>query len=1164
MGICTEQYRRVVGSYNASSMSLYCMCTNRKNSVGRNCQFNFYPFGALIYYIFVTYFTILSLLLVQGMSSSTDTYSIIPNINFTLSVNVLINFSSNVSLLNCKFLCLIFQTILFSLPSITSKGFRKKFYLKHIRFLGFYKCLSYITSFYLVSLNLILIIISNVSLINPGPISSISGLTVHYQNIQGFINYSSLGSEHPSLNITKVLEFQSHISLTQPDVIVLNETWLKPSIRDSEILPFSDYKVFRLDRSIDTHPPDPLNALKFRRNGGGVLIAVKNSLNLKPALFKSTCHAEFLSITLSLSNRKKICISTCYRVGTLGLGNFHEVKRRLNEITKYKSIVSHFLVGDLNLDGIDWELGYSTNSLYTNFLDTFNDLGLCQLITSPTHYMGNILDVLLTDHPSLVNNVVVHDRNEFIKSDHMFISFEVKLKVKRLRKQRRSIYNFSKANWDALNDDLLRVDWDSGLLHCTDIFNAWSIFKTILTALCDKHIPKIKVKSKGHPPWFDSEIHNLCRKKERYRKAFKESSNPSSEAKYKNCRKEIKKKIKEKMRANFEDDTNPACLSKKFWSYVKSSSNTSRIPDIISSKGIFRSDPADKANLFNDYFCEQFSRPSSYNIDIDYNENDPFKDFRINFRTVRSILKSLNSNKSCGPDGISGKILKKCAFSLAYPLSLLFNLSYNLGEMPLEWKLANVVPVHKKGDKSLVENYRPISLTCLIMKVFEKCVRDELISVCLDRIHSSQHGFLPGKSCTTQLIPFVDNLALSLNNCNRTDVVYFDFAKAFDSVNHDIILHKLKFSFNVDGAMLKFLKAYLQGRKQRVVVDQTMSTDANVVSGVPQGSILGPLLFVLFINDMHSVISPGTNIALYADDTKIWRQIFSDTDSDILNDDIAALQLWASSNLMRFHPKKCKVVSICHKDKLLSVLPFYNFPYFIGDNVLDYCEFENDLGVHIHEKLNWNTQYNDLLSKATQRFNLLRRTCHFVNNKRHKRALYLTMVRSIFEHGNTIWAPTSETIINRFESIQKRAIKWILGEQFYNYTKEYYTQQLMDLDILPLAQKFVYNDMVMFYKIMNNLIPVSLPPYIISRSNTRSCTSGRTLGIDSDLVNQPIKNVFGRSFFPRCISTWNHLPMATKTSDNINVFITSVKAYLWDTITRGFDNSFNSSDLEPD
>ena len=277
--------------------------------------------------------------------------------------------------------------------------------------------------------------------------------------------------------------------------------------------------------------------------------------------------------------------------------------------------------------------------------------------------------------------------------------------------------------------------------------------------------------------------------------------------------------------------------------------------------------------------------------------------------------------------------------------------------------MANIVPVHKKGDKSHVENYRPISLTCLVMKVFERCISKELLTACIDRIHPSQHGFLPGKSCTTQLIPFVDSLSLSLNNNNITDVIYFDFEKAFDSVNHDVILHKLKHQFNIDGTMLTFLRNYLLGRKQRVLIEQSLSNDVNVISGVPQGSILGPLLFVLFINDMHSVVTPGTNIALYADDTKIWRHISSEADSEILNRDILALSNWASENYMKFHPKKCKVVAVAKKDKALSALPFFNYPYaFSRLEILDHVECEKDLGINIHENLNWLPHVNYLLS----------------------------------------------------------------------------------------------------------------------------------------------------------------------------------------------------------
>ena len=188
-------------------------------------------------------------------------------------------------------------------------------------------------------------------------------------------------------------------------------------------------------------------------------------------------------------------------------------------------------------------------------------------------------------------------------------------------------------------------------------------------------------------------------------------------------------------------------------------------------------------------------------------------------------------------------------------------------------------------------------------------------------INEKQHGFLPGKSCTTQMLPFYDSLAITINDASRCDIIYFDFAKAFDSVNHDIILHKLKHQFGIDGIMLKFIVNYLKDRQQCVVIGGVMSSIKPVTSGVPQGSILGPLLFVLFINDMHTYISNGTNILLYADDTKIWRRIVNYSDHIILQYDINSLLKWSHENKMIFHPQKCKVLPVTLEIRQ-HILPF--------------------------------------------------------------------------------------------------------------------------------------------------------------------------------------------------------------------------------------------------
>ena len=196
------------------------------------------------------------------------------------------------------------------------------------------------------------------------------------------------------------------------------------------------------------------------------------------------------------------------------------------------------------------------------------------------------------------------------------------------------------------------------------------------------------------------------------------------------------------MRSNIIDnnDDDPSLVSKKFWSYVKSKSNTSRIPEIVNYKGHFRNNLKDQSDLFNTFFSDQFSDPSNYDISINFC-GDHNNGFSISHRDVRHLLLKLDSNKAHGPDGIHGIILKKCAVNIAYPLSLIYNMSYKTGLIPDEWKLAHVVPVHKKGCKASVDNYRPISLTCLVMKIFEKLIRDEIMSICEKKLTQYNMGF---------------------------------------------------------------------------------------------------------------------------------------------------------------------------------------------------------------------------------------------------------------------------------------------------------------------------------------------------------------------------------------------------------------------------------------
>ena len=215
------------------------------------------------------------------------------------------------------------------------------------------------------------------------------------------------------------------------------------------------------------------------------------------------------------------------------------------------------------------------------------------------------------------------------------------------------------------------------------------------------------------------------------------------------------------------------------------------------------------------------------------------------------------------------------------------------------------------------------------------------------------------------------------------------------------------------------------------------STFKPVNSGVPQGPILGPLLFVLFINDISDGLDPKTNISQYADDTKLWRAMNSERDCEILQSDVDKLSNWCRVNKMKLHPYKCKVVSIKATSKndgnLLYTLPFANFSYTIGDIVISYQNSEKDLGVIVNDEFTWHEHQQAILSKASQIFGLTKRTCHFVTNPNRKRILYLTLVRSIFEHCISVWRPVESINIDRFERLQKNAVKWILNEEFSSY-----------------------------------------------------------------------------------------------------------------------------------
>ena len=370
--------------------------------------------------------------------------------------------------------------------------------------------------------------------------------------------------------------------------------------------------------------------------------------------------------------------------------------------------------------------------------------------------------------------------------------------------------------------------------------------------------------------------------------------------------------------------------------------------------------------------------------------------------------------------------------------------------------------------------------------------------------------------------------------------------------------------YNIDGRLLKFVINYLENREQRVAIGNAKSSIKPVLSGVPQGSILGPILFVLFINDLPNGLSCDTDLALYADDTKIWRSIRTENDYSILQKDIDYLNDWATRNKMNFHPHKCKVVSVAHSlPPLLGILPNIQYYYTLGESLLDYADSEKDLGVDINNKLNFNEQCNRLLAKANQQFGLTKRTCYFVNDVKRRRALYLTLIRSQFEHCSPVWRPCNKTMLDKFESFQKQCIKWILSEGYIRYDSlNTYLMKCRQVNLLPQSKRFDLNDLILFHKIIYNLIPVNLPNYLSffnGFSRLRSCHLD-SLSIVSNL--QPRSDTcLKKSFFYRTHCLWNSLSYDIRSITNSSTFKNEVIKHLWKLLLM---NNGDDDDYDPE
>ena len=406
-------------------------------------------------------------------------------------------------------------------------------------------------------------------------------------------------------------------------------------------------------------------------------------------------------------------------------------------------------------------------------------------------------------------------------------------------------------------------------------------------------------------------------------------------------------------------------------------------------------------------------------------------------------------------------------------------------------------------------------------KTLEHIIHSHIINYLEDNqlLTDSQHGFRKNRSCETQLLETINRLAKSLNDRKQVDSVLLDFSKAFDKVCHRKLLLKMK-HLGIKNSILDWISDFLSNRTQQVVVRGVKSENAMVESGVPQGSVLGPLLFLIYINDMPECVS--SILALFADDAYIYKEINSQDDTICLQKDLDALVKWEKQWSMDFHPDKCKMLRITNKRKIIDG------HYFIHGQQLENVKEAKYLGVTITQKLNWKSHVSKITAKANNCRIFLQRNL-VKCSKDTKLLCYRTYVRPIIEYASSVWDPVNTTtLINKIEMVQRKSCRWIMNQWGQKFSP---TQMIKKLSIKSLENRRKISKIKMLFDIENRLKFVSTD--IIPRR--QRCKNVKFIPMNGSILS------YSNSFFPNSVGIWNNLPSDITNIDNRNLFIDKIE-----------------------
>ena len=854
--------------------------------------------------------------------------------------------------------------------------------------------------------------------------------------------------------IQKMTDLQWRVNLLEPKIISVTETWGKEWIKDG-ILKLDGYTMYRNDRK--------------GKRGGGSILYINNKLEHRVCRPLNALSFESSSwCWVSEEGGKKILVGSIYRSTSSTANND---KLLLDVIEKASDVAGEnrvLIMGDFNVPGIDWEkrdLIPGAKIIDAQMLETSNDCFLYQHVRESTRLrkdQESTLDLIFTKEEEDVRNIEVMPA--IGGSDHGVVvgDFVCEWKSRVEYKPRRMYY---KGDYDKIIHGLEQIDW-TNVFENKKVKECWDSFKSKLEELVETNIPMSKPRDYNEP-WMNWQLMRLWKRKYFAWKRFTESKSYQRYREYKKETNEMKKQTRKAKREYEKKLAKEVRHNKRaFFRYVNSKLTVRpEISEMQNELGELVDNDIAICSILGKYFNSVYSPQSTDEMpDMENMSESEIREIVITREEIQTGLEKLNVNKSCGPDNIHPLVLQKTASATCIPLELIFRKSLQDGECPDDWRSANVAPIHKKGDRTDPSNYRPVSLTSQVCKLLETIVRKRLVEHLKENniLRDEQHGFREGRSCLTNLLETIEQWTEIIDQGDSIDVAYLDFRKAFDLVSHRHLTYKMS-KYGITGQLLRWVESFLYNRTQRVVIRGSVSESFAVTSGVPQGSVLGPVLFLIYINDLPlDVVSP---LSLFADDSKIFTKIVSEKNksnkksnnnvngNEILQKDLDSVRDWASKWKMEFNVDKCKIMHLGNRNPRQT--------YKMGESNLNETTGERDLGVLIDCDLDFGKHIKEIVNKANRMVGMIKIGFTYLDKDMFMN-LYPVLVRPLLEYCVQVWSPHKQKYIDLLEGVQRRATKAVPGLRNMSYD-----ERLRELGLLRLEHRRIRGDMIETYKILS-------------------------------------------------------------------------------------------------